>query len=342
MVKFHIKLDSEIPASKQLFDQIQFAIASRQYPPGHRLPSTRQLAMMTGLHRNTISKVYRQLEDTGLVESLAGSGIYVKAQGHEGGKKYTNAQHPPDSEDIPETAYQVVQNGINELLGLGCSLQQVREIFLSEINWRLQCSAQVLVTVPQSDIGAGKLMLQDLEPTLGVPIQLVPMEQLVDILEETDSATVVTSRYFIKDVDAIASPKSVRVIPVDIYNYAKEIKLINELKENSCLGIVSLSSGFLDAAERIIHSLRGEEILVMTAQATDVQKLKVLIRTAQTIICDQGSYTQVKEIVNQISEDLIRFPDIICSDNYISAESIRLLRQELGLGQSSSARDLEN
>jgi len=217
---------------------------------------------------------------------------------------------------------------------LGCSLQQVREIFLSEINWRLQCSAQVLVTVPQSDIGAGKLMLQDLEPTLGVPIQLVPMEQLADILDETDSATVVTSRYFIKDVDAIASPKSVRVIPVDIYNYAKEIKIINELKNNSSLGIVSLSSGFLDAAERIIHSLRGEEILVMTAQVSDVQKLKVLIRTAQTIICDQASYSQVKQIVNQISEDLIRFPDLICSDNYISTQSIRLLRQELGLGQS--------
>jgi len=36
--------------------------------------------MQTGLHRNTISKVYRQLEDNGLVDSRAGSGIYVTAQ----------------------------------------------------------------------------------------------------------------------------------------------------------------------------------------------------------------------------------------------------------------------
>ena len=332
MVKFHIKLDSEIPASKQLFDQIQFAIASRQYPPGHRLPSTRQLAMMTGLHRNTISKVYRQLEETGLVESLAGSGIYVKSQGHEGGKRYTTPQLTSEGEDFPETAYQIVQDGINELLSLGCSLQQVREIFLSEINWRLQCSAQVLVTVPQNDIGAGKLILQDLEPALAVPIQLVPMEQLSEILEETDSATVVTSRYFIKEVDAIATPKSVRVIPVDIYNYAKEIKIITQLKTNTCLGIVSLSSGFLDAAERIIHSLRGEELLVMSAQVNDLTKLKALTRTAQTIICDQASYPQVKKTIHHLAEDLIRPPEVICSDNYISVESIRLLRQELGMG----------
>ena len=79
-MRFHIQQDSEIPASSQLYNQICFAIAARHYPPGHRLPSTRQLAMQTGLHRNTISKVYRQLEKDGVVEAIAGSGIYVRDQ----------------------------------------------------------------------------------------------------------------------------------------------------------------------------------------------------------------------------------------------------------------------
>ena len=79
-VRFHIQQESEIPASSQLYNQICFAIAARHYPPGHRLPSTRQLAMQTGLHRNTISKVYRQLETDGVVEAIAGSGIYVRDQ----------------------------------------------------------------------------------------------------------------------------------------------------------------------------------------------------------------------------------------------------------------------
>ena len=79
-MRFHIQQESEIPASSQLYNQICFAIAARHYPPGHRLPSTRQLAMQTGLHRNTISKVYRQLETDGVVEAIAGSGIYVRDQ----------------------------------------------------------------------------------------------------------------------------------------------------------------------------------------------------------------------------------------------------------------------
>src|SRR4028118_1989903 len=106
MVQFHIQTDSEIPASTQLFNQIRFAIASRQFPPGHRLPSTRQLAMQTGLHRNTISKVYRQLENTGLVVAQPGSGIYVRQRNERGSKPKS-----PTHEEYPH-ANKIVQESI--------------------------------------------------------------------------------------------------------------------------------------------------------------------------------------------------------------------------------------
>lgn len=327
MVQFHIQSDSDIPASKQLFDQIQFAIASRQYPPGHRLPSTRQLAMITGLHRNTISKVYRQLEETGLVESLAGSGIYVKAQGHEGGTRRSS----PILEEYPE-AYKLVQNSLDELLAQGCSLSQARELFLSEIDWRLRCSARVLVTVPARDLGAGELMVQEIEQALKIPVQLVPMEELSRVLDQTLSGTVVTSRYFIGEAEAIAAPKSVRVIPVDIYDYGKEIQIIRRLSKGNCIGLVSLSAGILGVAEIIVHSLRGDELLVMTAQVDDTYKLNALVRSAQTIVSDKASYPRVKEAILAARDDLIRHPELICSENYIGEKSINLLKRELGLG----------
>ncbi len=327
MVQYHIQSDSDIPASKQLFDQIQFAIASRQYPPGHRLPSTRQLAMITGLHRNTISKVYRQLEETGLVESQAGSGIYVKAQGHEGGTQ----RRSPILEEYPE-AYKIVQRSLDELLGQGCSLSQARELFLSEIDWRLRCSARVLVTVPARDMGAGELMVREIEQALNIPVQLVPLEELSQILEQTHSGTVVTSRYFIGEAEEIAAPRSVRVIPVDIYDYSKELGQIQQLSQDRCLGIVSLSAGILSIAEILIHSLRGDDLLVMTAQVNDAYKLNALVRSAQTIISDKASYDRVKAAILTARDDLIRHPQLICSENYIGDKSINLLKRELGLG----------
>ncbi|MBD2445895.1 GntR family transcriptional regulator [Nostoc sp. FACHB-152] len=326
MIQFRIQPDSEIPASTQLFNQIRFAIASRQYPPAYKLPSTRALAMQTGLHRNTISKVYRQLEDEGLVESLAGSGIYVRAQGHEGGSRLQS----PIMQEHP-AAYKVVQQALDQLLAQGCSLNQARELFLAEMDWRLRCSSQVLVAVPSQDIGAGELMVYELEQTLKIPIQLIPMEELASVLEKTNSATVVTSRYFISEVEQIAAPKAVRVIPLDIYDYSKELNLVKNLPKDNCIGIVSLSTGIARAAEVILHGLRGEDLLVMTAQPKDTYKLQAIVKRAEVIISDMASFKAVQTAVQAAVEDIIRLPKLIKVENYIGANSINLLKRELGL-----------
>jgi GntR family transcriptional regulator len=326
MIQFRIQPDSEIPASTQLFNQIRFAIASRQYPPAYKLPSTRALAMQTGLHRNTISKVYRQLEEDGFVESMAGSGIYVRAQGHEGGSRLQS----PILKQNPD-AYQVVQQVLDELLSQGCSLNQARELFLAEIDWRLRCSARVLVAVPSYDMGAGELMVYELERSLKIPVQLVAMEELTAVLDKTTSATVVTSRYFISNVEAIAAPKAARVIPLDIYDYSKELNLLKTLPKENCVGIVSLSSGIARAAEVILHGLRGDELLVMTSQPKDAYKLQAMVKRAEVIISDQASFAAVQAAVQASDEDIIRPPKLIKVENYIGTNSINLLKRELGL-----------
>ena len=326
MVDFQIKADSDIPASNQLFNQIRFAIASRQFPPGHRLPSTRQLAMQTGLHRNTISKVYRQLEDTGLVEAQAGSGIYVKTQGNEGGSKSKS----PTFDKYPN-ASNLVKSSLDELLSQGCSLNEAREMFLTEIDWRLRCSARVLVTAPSNDIGIGELMTKELEEALNISVQLVPLEELDEIIDQISSGTIVTNRYFIGQAEEIAAPKSVRVIPIDIYDYAQEFQLLDTLPKGSYCGLVSLSSGFLRAAEVIIYSLRGNDVIVMTAQHTETYKINAMVRAARIIVCDKFSFDTVKAALQKNREDIIRPPQIICIENYIGTDSINLLKRELGL-----------
>lgn len=323
MFYFRIENDSKIPPSQQLSDQLQFAIASRQYPPGHRLPSTRQLSRLTGLHRNTISKVYKQLEEKGLVESVIGSGIYVKVQGLE----LQNKIPSPLLKSYPSA----IRSIIDHLLQEGCNLEQIKQLFLEEIDWRLRCHALLLVTVPSTDLSTGQLMVLELEKALMIPIQLVPMEELNLISHESNSLTVVTSRYFLSQVLEIVNPELTRVIPIDIYDYKQELLTIKKLPPNSSLGIVSLSASILRVAEIIVQSLRGNDITIMTAQVNDRCKLRNLIRRAYTIMCDSNSYLVVKNTLKQIQEDLIRPPQIICSHNYISEKSIELLKRELGI-----------
>jgi GntR family transcriptional regulator len=330
MVEFHIQADSEIPASTQLFSQICFAIASRQFPPGYRLPSTRQLAMQTGLHRNTISKVYERLATAGFVEAHMGSGIFVRVLGQENTQLVASPKQP-----IGE----MIEQSLDGLLQQGHSLNQIRDLFIRSIDERLRASAHLIVTVPRHDLGAGEIILKELQAALSIPVQLILLEDLETSLSQRTAATLVTVRYFasqaedlLKELQAkLPAAKAFRIIPIDIYSYQQELSLIQSLKPGSRLGLVSLSSGTLGVAEVMVYSVRGEDIYVMTAQCQDAPKLRALIKQAQTIICDQASCTVVKSAINMMEEDLIRIPQVVCCKSYIDPKSIEILRRELGL-----------
>lgn len=322
MLNFQIQSDSEIPASKQLFDQIQFAIASGQYNPGHRLPSTRQLAMITGLHRNTISKIYQNLEETGLVESIAGSGIYVKNQALENGSDI----------NATENSYNLtIQNSIDSLLESGFDLSQIRDFFIEEIDWRIQCNQQIVVTVPQINLNEGKVMQLEVSEALEMPIKLVSLEELTTFLEETNFGTLITNRYFLKEVIDIVPSYSFRIIPVDIYDYQQELEIIKKLPSQACLGIISLSESILKIAASIVNSQRGEDLLVLTALPEDRARLMAVVRTAHTLVVGPSSYELVREAISSIKSDLIRIPDIVCSNNFINEKSIAVLKKQLNL-----------
>ena len=268
----------------------------------------------------------------GLVESVPGSGIYVKSLGHESNHLVANAHVDPTL-----SALDLVTQSLNTLLAQGYSLSQSRELFLTEIDWRWRCSARVFVTVPRIESGAGELMLQELQQSLGIPVQLVTLDKLEARLTEAHAATVVTSRYFIASVEAQLAksttivPRSIRVIPVDIQDYETELALVKTLPKNSCVGIISLSGGILAVAESMVHSMRGDDLVVMACQTKDTYRLNATIRRAHTIISDRASLHLVHQAIEIARDDLIRIPQVVESESYIGLKSINLLKRELGL-----------
>src|SRR5580692_5240324 len=70
---------AEVSLREQLTTQIQLGILCRELAPGQRLPSTRELARRFGIHANTASAAYRELESAGWLEFRHGSGVYVRA-----------------------------------------------------------------------------------------------------------------------------------------------------------------------------------------------------------------------------------------------------------------------
>ena len=326
-MRFHIQQESDIPASTQLYNQICFAIAARHYPPGHRLPSTRQLAMQTGLHRNTISKVYRQLETDGVVEAIAGSGIYVRDTVNKRDfKKSINSKN--NLNKLPE---QEVKKAVDNLINLGCTLQETRKILTYEIDWRIKCGSRILVSTPREDIGASMLIAEDISPKINVPVEVIPMEELEKVLCNSNNGTIVTSRYFLQPLEKLAKKYSTRAIAVDLSDFQKELTIIKELKPGSCIGIVSISPGLLRAAKVIIHSMKGSDIVLMTAMSDNSSRLLALLKASNQIVCDGPSLSVVENTLVKNRSQMMRLPQIICAKNYLSIETINHLKKEIGV-----------
>lgn len=74
---FMINKQSAVPLHVQLKEQIRYAIMSGDYQPGSPLPSIRELTAQLGVHRNTVHRVYLELQASGLLSSRAGKGVFV-------------------------------------------------------------------------------------------------------------------------------------------------------------------------------------------------------------------------------------------------------------------------
>ncbi len=92
---------AEVSLREQLTAQIRLGILCRELVPGERLPSTRELARRFGIHANTASAAYRELESAGWLEFRHGSGVYVRA---------TRPAAPPSGEAA-------IEFGVDSLIG---------------------------------------------------------------------------------------------------------------------------------------------------------------------------------------------------------------------------------
>jgi GntR family transcriptional regulator len=317
MVQFFIQADSETSASTQLYDQLSFAITTRQYLPGQQLPSTRQLAQWTGLHRNTINKVYQQLKQTGLVEARGGSGIYV-----------SEPHSDISTSDLP---LKLLRECLDKMLGAGCSLAKSKELIVQEVDWRLSSNAQLLVVSGREDPGIAQIMAMELGQALPIPVQIVAVEDLPQVLEHTSAGTVVTNRYFLDLTRKAVGDHNIRIIAIDIYSYSKEIQHIRTLPPGSYVGLVSISPGALRLAESLINSLRGDDILVVTVLPQDTYRLQTMARSANLVITGHSGRKELDEAIALTKKERIRPVEVLYCDNYIAKESIELLKLELGL-----------
>ena len=122
--------------------------------PGQRLPSTRDLSRRFGIHANTASAAYRQLEDEGWVEMRHGSGVFVRST-------------RPETPLSPETA---IDQMIGDLAARARKLGASEALLKSRLQrWlALEPPARWLLIEPDGELR--RIVICEMEDALSLPI----------------------------------------------------------------------------------------------------------------------------------------------------------------------------
>ena len=75
--RFQIDRASPLPVYVQLAEQIRLLIHRGALAPGDPLPTVRELAVALSLNANTVTRVYRDLQQEGLLRLERGLGTFV-------------------------------------------------------------------------------------------------------------------------------------------------------------------------------------------------------------------------------------------------------------------------
>ena len=118
---------SGVPIYVQIKEQIRHAIETGAIAAGDQLPGIRSLAETLVINPNTVIKVYRELEQEGVLEIRHGLGVFVVSRR----RSLSKAEEMRD-------AQQLVHDFVGTLKKQGLAEGEIRRLFEAELAGEVQ------------------------------------------------------------------------------------------------------------------------------------------------------------------------------------------------------------
>jgi GntR family transcriptional regulator len=273
---FVLKRKGGVPLHDQLLAQLELRILSGVLAPGQRLPSVRALARRLGLHANTVSSAYRDLEAAGHVELRRGAGVYVRKGS------------PAALEDA---------RGLDELIRLALSAafrkgHSGAEIRAAFERWLLAAPPERVVIVdPRRE--TLELVAHEIRSAIGVPASGCTLEELENEPGLASGALLVALPYHASKVVRAAPGAPVETILVG--GSEDDQQAVMSLPTGATVLLVSASPILLKIAQAIIGGLRGDELLVEGRLVSRRAEWRRLLPAADLVFADALAAGVVRE-----------------------------------------------
>jgi DNA-binding transcriptional regulator YhcF (GntR family) len=281
-MKLSVDRDLPVPLGVQLRGMIEYGIACGELLPGARLPSVRELADELKVAPMTVSQVYRELKDGGLIEARSGLGTFITENGG-----------PAVGLDPRLAALQRrLDSVIEDALALGLGPGELATMITARFSRRSQAQgAQRRIVMVGLFADATKAYARAIAERLDGLASVVPTT--VDALERADGRALCESAdlvvTFANQRRAVAARLPATEITTISFIPSEETRrALAGIDPLAQLGVISLVPEFLSIMKRGVHRFAPHVRSVRTA-VVDTEALDHVLSWSDVVVIATGA-----------------------------------------------------
>jgi len=290
--------------------QIKHLILTGNFEVGSRLPSIRAMAGFLRVNRNTVARVFTDLEREGYVESRRGSGVYV-------------VEPPVEAEDLKR------QEVLERVMALAAAqdmpVEDLAYALLARAGARPQEKTAILfVECTQAELDQ---FSDELEDQLPVEVERVLIEDLADKLsgvEDPPWRLAVTTFFHIHEVQEIVEPHGIEAVALLAEATLESLQRLMELPSGTQVGVVGWGRTCMQNLSRSIEGAGLDQLNFVQVYVDQGQEeVLAILGRVSAVVCASITARRLREL--DVPEDL----EIIEEDRILDQGGIEMLGKML-------------
>ena len=219
-----INSKSHVPVHVQLEGQLKHLILTGNFEVGSRLPSIRAMAGFLRVNRNTVARVFSDLEREGYVESRRGSGVYV-------------LEPPVEAEDAMRQ--EVLERVMDLAAAHDVPIEDLAYALLARAGTKPREKTRILfVECTRAEL---EQFAGELEEQLPVEVERALIEDLPERLSGVDDPPwrlAVTTFFHIHEVQELVEPRGIEAVALLAEATLESLQRLMELPSDTPVGVV--------------------------------------------------------------------------------------------------------
>jgi GntR family transcriptional regulator len=316
-----IKLNrkDQLPIHAQLKAQLLFLIRSGDLQPGAQLPTVRQLAGFLRVNRNTVSKVFSEMEKEGYLSCEPGRGTFVAEKKRESKMRLNRM----------DKLLAIVDESIDRARHLGFTSEELYSIMYARAQTTPVASKSPKIRALFLECTRPHIRAFSEELERELPLKIDPMlvEDFKRMLERSREslnryALIITTLYHIQEVKALLTGTGIEAVGLIVNTSLEALMRLTALPEGTKVGVACVDRTGTENVRLSIERAGLTHLKLILGYGSEKESLRKMLKEVSVVVCSNLVEEKIRAMAPAGKE-------IIVDDRGLDSAGIEMLRSRL-------------